>query len=132
MNKKVIASCIAVSACLALVLPSAAFASQNHSESARGCNGSSGLVSYHPGQDGGFVDLDGDGVCDLKPSGSAGIGNGQAACSGFADVDADGICDNAGQGASGDIQRHNNANGVCNADGRHAFQYGGHRRGGCA
>ena len=44
------------------------------------------------GQGAGFVDEDGDGVCDNR---GTGLGNGQGA--GFVDEDGDGICDNLGQ-----------------------------------
>ena len=41
----------------------------------------------------GFVDADGDGVCDNCASGTCGQG--------FVDADGDGVCDNAGQNGRG-------------------------------
>ncbi len=46
----------------------------------------------------GFVDADGDGICDNYGTGYCGGGG----CgTGFVDEDGDGICDNAGQGCGG-------------------------------
>ena len=45
----------------------------------------------------GYVDADGDGVCDNYASGQ-GAGRGAASCPGYVDADADGACDNDGSG----------------------------------
>ncbi len=55
-----------------------------------------------PGQEPGFVDVDGDGVCDnmgTRPNRGQGPG--------FVDADGDGVCDNAGSGPRGQQNRRN-------------------------
>lgn len=61
----------------------------------------------------GYVDADGDGVCDNYGTANCnhaqrwGNGAGQA-CPGFVDADGDGVCDNYGNGCL-----HGNGNGAC-------------------
>lgn len=43
----------------------------------------------------GYVDADGDGVCDN-------VGRGIGACLGYVDADGDGVCDNVGAGTNAD------------------------------
>ena len=58
-------------------------------------NAGTGCGMYGAGR--GYVDADGDGVCD-----NAGMGCGMyGAGRGYVDADGDGVCDNAGYGAYG-------------------------------
>lgn len=76
---------------------------------------------------GGFVDTDGDGVCDNRQSSGICPGNGagrgfgrrNALCAGFVDADGDGVCDNCGfVDADGDGVCDNGQNGgVCPRNG---------------
>lgn len=54
-----------------------------------------GMMSQGTGP--GFVDEDGDGVCDHAGTGQ-GMGRGQGTGQGFVDADGDGVCDHAGTG----------------------------------
>lgn len=58
----------------------------------------------------GYVDENGDGVCDNCT-------NGQGACPGYADADNDGICDNYGSGACGTGHGHGHGHGCGNGTG---------------
>ncbi len=102
-------------------------------------DGSSAYGYYHPegrfGTCGGYVDADGDGLCDtcgaasracpnyVADNGSGACGSyggscprGAGACSGYADADGDGICDNClGNGANCPGYADADGNGVCDS-----------------
>ena len=81
----------------------------------------------------GFVDQDGDGVCDTCGNG-AGRGpgfideDGDGMCDNFVDEDGDGICDNAGTGGQGPGFVDEDGDGVCDHLG--TGQQGARRGGG--
>lgn len=113
MEKKKAAGLITVAAVVAIALPTIAFA--NAAPALTQLDASSGqvvqeesvtavnaaAVSTAPATQGapGFVDVDGDGVCD-----NAGAG--------FIDANDDGVCDNAGNGNGGGFV-DTNGDGVC-------------------
>lgn len=84
---------------------------------ARGGRG--GRMGQGNGRGAGFVDNDGDGVCDNAGQGGGGrggrMGQGGGRGAGFVDNDGDGVCDNAGQGNGGRGAGFvdNNGDGVC-------------------
>lgn len=81
----------------------------------------------------GFVDADGDGICDRWGSGPCADHDG---CPGYVDADGDGICDHYGNGCpqvGSDWGAPGNGSGVGAADGSGAgsgYGYGAHHGGG--
>lgn len=78
----------------------------------------------------GFVDADGDGICDNRGTGTGG-GNG----AGYVDADGDGVCDNYGTGAgngygngsgAGDGNGYGAGTGNAAGGGHHGGNAGGH------
>ncbi|MCC6526290.1 MAG: hypothetical protein IT373_26825 [Polyangiaceae bacterium] len=67
----------------------------------------------------GFVDEDGDGVCDLRASGACAGG-----CGKFVDDNGDGVCDLAGKGGCGKFVDEN-GDGVCDHAGKGCGMMGG-------
>ncbi len=105
MKKKMIAIA-ATALCVVLAVPALAFGVGNLSA------GQAAVTSDVPAQTvawRGYVDADGDGVCDNYGSGYCGNG------AGYVDVDADGVCDNRGSGNCGNGADYVDADGdgVC-------------------
>ncbi|MFR7754397.1 MAG: hypothetical protein ACLU0T_01660 [Bacteroidales bacterium] len=113
---------VATALCAVLAVPALAFGVGNLSA------GQAAVASDAPAQTvawRGYVDADGDGVCDNRGTGNGignGIGNGAGAHHGYGsssttdrpgyvDADGDGICDNRGSGNAG------NGAGYVDADG---------------
>ena len=101
MKRKMIAI-VATALCAVLAVPALAFGVGNLSA------GQAIVASDAPAQTvawRGYVDADGDGVCDNYGSGYCGNG------AGYVDADGDGVCDNRGSGYCG------NGAGYVDADG---------------
>lgn len=101
MKRKMIAI-VATALCAVLAVPALAFGVGNLSA------GQAAVASDAPAQTvawRGYVDSDGDGVCDNYGSGYCGNG------AGYVDADGDGVCDNRGSGYCG------NGAGYVDADG---------------
>lgn len=120
MKRKMIAI-VATALCAVLAVPALAFGVGGLSA------GQAAVASDAPAQTvawRGYVDADGDGVCDNRGTGN-GIGNGAGAHHGYGssstadrpgyvDADGDGVCDNyAGQG-QGQGGGHHGGHGTCN------------------
>ncbi len=100
MKKKTIAI-VAVIALVALAVPAVAFANAMP-HAWMGLGQSARVQSVLADQEanaarGGYVDADGDGVCDNRV-------DGRAAGSGYVDADGDGVCDNRGSAGYGQGQ----------------------------
>lgn len=124
MKRKMIAI-VATALCAVLAVPALAFGVGNLSA------GQAIVASDAPAQTvawRGYVDADGDGVCDNRGTGN-GIGNGAGAHHGYGsssaadrpgyvDADGDGVCDSyAGQGqgrGQGQGGGHHGGHGTCN------------------
>lgn len=72
------------------------------------------------GEGPGFVDEDGDGVCDNAGTGGQGQGQGP----GFVDEDGDGVCDHAGDGGQGPGFTDEDGDGVCDYAGTDGMRGG--------
>ncbi len=121
MKKNVIAIVAAVALVL-LAVPTIAFA--NGMQQTWCPSGGAGSLAHHAmraagdsngtggqGSCAGYVDADGDGVCDN-------YGAGQGSRSGYVDADGDGICDNYGNGyGCGNGQGNGNGYGPGNGNG---------------
>ena len=110
MKRKMIAI-VATALCAVLAVPALAFGVGGLSA------GQAAVASDAPAQTvawRGYVDADGDGVCDNYGSGYCGNG------AGYVDADGDGVCDNyAGQGqgrgqGQGQGGGHHGGHGTCN------------------